>query len=46
MKERIKKVTTKVISNVALTNAKKEADSTCLCIGYQPTVPKELKNRK
>lgn len=43
MKNDVKKVTSKIISNVALNNAKKEADSACICIGYQPKVPQKLK---
>ena len=46
MKDVLKKTVTKGISNIAMQNAKKEADSACICLFYQPQVPKALKNRE
>ena len=48
MKE-IKKGMLKKIAKTAYAAAKTEADSACMCFGYQPVMPKkvkELKNRK
>ena len=45
MKDMLKKTVTKGVSNIAMHNAKKEADAACICLFYQPQVPKALKNR-
>ena len=34
-----------IISEVALANAKKEANSACVLFGYQPRISKEAKER-
>ncbi len=43
MKKEIKKVPLKLMSKVILKSAKKEANSACFFIGYQPEVPDKIK---
>lgn len=39
----IQKKAMKMISKMAYQTAKKEANSSCLCIAYQPKMPEALK---
>lgn len=42
MKNLLKQMGTKVVNQ----NAKKEANSACLCLAYQPKMPEAVKNLK
>lgn len=42
MKE-IKRIILKKIAKTAYATAKTEADSACICFGYQPVMPKKVK---
>lgn len=45
----IKKDLLRKVAKAAYATAKKEADSACMCFGYQPAMPgkvKELRNKK
>ncbi len=47
--KKITDVVLKVVAGTALNNAKKEAESACIFIGYQPKMPTkvhELKRKK
>ncbi len=43
--KKLKNVVLKIVSDMALANAKKEANSTCIFLGYQPKVPEKLKKK-
>lgn len=43
---KIKKIGMSLLAKAALANAKKEADSACIAIGYQPAMPKKVKELK
>ncbi|MBQ3512458.1 MAG: cyclic lactone autoinducer peptide [Lachnospiraceae bacterium] len=40
--KKLSDVTLKLIANVAVSNAKKETNSACLFLGYQPQMPKKV----
>ena len=42
---KMRKRALKILSNAALANARKEANSACILFGYQPKMPKDLKQR-
>lgn len=42
---RIGKKALQFMSKIALANARKEANSACVLFGYQPKMPKNLKQR-
>lgn len=44
--KRLECVTLKILSDLALLNAKKEVNSACIFIGYQSKVPEKLKKKK
>lgn len=44
MKEDIKKASLKMVSKAIFQSAKKEANSSCFFIGYQPELPEKVKN--
>lgn len=41
----IKKTALGIVSKVALANARKEVNSACVLFGYQPKMPKDLKQK-
>lgn len=43
--EKIKKKALGIISKAALANARKEVNSACVLFGYQPKMPKDLKQQ-
>lgn len=43
--KKLKNVVLKIVSDMALANAKKEANSACIFLGYQPKVPEKLKKK-
>ncbi len=49
MREKMKDVVLKAVTRAALNSARKEADSACMFIGYQPKMPvgvRKLKRKK
>jgi cyclic lactone autoinducer peptide len=44
MREDVKKVSLKLMSKAILQSAKKEANSSCFFIGYQPELPEKVKS--
>ena len=42
---KIKKTSLGIISKVALASARKEVNSACVLFGYQPKMPKDLKQK-
>ncbi len=46
MIQQVKKATLFVVSKIALRTAETEANSACICIGYQPKVPGKLKKSR
>lgn len=49
MMKKLNGVVLKVLARTAIESAKKEANSACLCLNYQPKMPekvKELKTKK
>lgn len=42
----MKKIGMKLLLKAALVNAKREADSVCIAIGYQPKMPLKVKELK
>lgn len=42
---KIGRKTLKFMSKVALTNARKEVNAACVLFGYQPKMPKDIKQR-
>ncbi len=36
----------KLLTKTALASAKKEANSACMCLGYQPKMPEKVKGLK
>ncbi|MBD5543341.1 MAG: cyclic lactone autoinducer peptide [Lachnospiraceae bacterium] len=36
----------KLVTKTALASAKKEANSACMCIGYQPKMPEKVRKLK
>ncbi|MDW2796593.1 cyclic lactone autoinducer peptide [Clostridium boliviensis] len=43
MKQELKKLTYKIASGILLNSAKKEVNSSCFFIGYQPEIPDTAK---
>ncbi len=46
MKKTLKETTLQFISKVALGTAKKEVNSACMCLGYQPKLPESVNKFK
>lgn len=44
--KKLNKTAIHLISKMAYANAKKEADSACIFIGYQPRMPEKVKDLK
>ncbi|WP_276949361.1 cyclic lactone autoinducer peptide [Acetatifactor muris] len=42
----VKKTGTKLLSKIILANAKKEANSACIFLGYQPKMPEKVRQLK
>ncbi len=42
MKKNFKETALTLLSKVALSTSKKEVNSACICIGYQPKIPESL----
>lgn len=41
--EKLHNTVLKILAKTAVLNAKKEANAACICIGYQPKMPKKVK---
>lgn len=41
--KKLNKMALEVLAKTAFSNAKKEANSACICIGYQPKMPEKVK---
>lgn len=43
---KVKKIGMKLLSKAVLANARKEANSACIFMGYQPKMPEKIKKLK